>query len=241
MLERVTWPAGMVLSRHFAVNSTAWPLPPEFGWAHPSMVLDYTNGKPTVWMEPDFMSSNDMKRDGTIRNRLLYRLMRVLAGLMTLFSGLVFTIACCGALLGHHEMLLDFIDDDASSLVMTVPTQIAIVISNLVGLTALGLLFFGSNRFLNHAERGELLVDSARNALRRLGLAMVLIYVTTRLLALVIPILGIPGFWEDNGIIIPLTFVDMDFLYILVGVVLLVLGQALREGQAAKEEAKQYV
>lgn len=184
---------------------------------------------------------DDMENERTVQSRLLYRVLRVLAGLMTLVAGLAMSYACIAALFGDQELLIDFIDEDAASLSMNVPTILAIVTTNVLAIASLGLLFFSLNRFLKYAERGEMLVDPARNALKRLGVAMVLLYLTTRFVAVVIPVLGISGFWMENKYSLPLTFVDLDFLYLLVGVVLLALGQALREGQVAKEEAKQYV
>jgi hypothetical protein len=184
---------------------------------------------------------DDMENERTVQSRLLYRVLRVLAGLMTLVAGLAMSYACIAALFGDHELLIDFIDEDAASLSMNVPTILAIVTTNVLAIVSLGLLFFSLNRFLKYAERGEMLVDPARNALKRLGVAMVLLYLTTRFVAVVIPVLGISGFWMENRYSLPLTFVDLDFLYLLVGVVLLALGQALREGQVAKEETKQYV
>ncbi|MEP2493304.1 MAG: hypothetical protein ABJH21_02540, partial [Parasphingorhabdus sp.] len=124
---------------------------------------------------------------------------------------------------------------------MNIQTILAIVATNLLAIVSLGLLFFSLNRFLKYAERGEMLVDPARSALKRLGVAMLLLYLTTRFVAVVIPVLGVSGFWTENKYSLPLTFVDLDFLYLLVGVVLLALGQALREGQVAKEETKQYI
>lgn len=183
----------------------------------------------------------DMENERNVQSRLLYRVLRVLAGLMTLIAGLAISYACIAALFGDQEMLIDFIDEDAASLSINVPTILAIVATNLLAIASLGLLFFSLNRFFKYAERGEMLFDPARNALKRLGVAMVLLYLTTRFVAVVIPMLGIPGFWTENKYSLPLTFVDLDFLYLLVGVVLLALGQALREGQVAKEEAKQYI
>ncbi|WP_422344706.1 hypothetical protein [Parasphingorhabdus sp.] len=184
---------------------------------------------------------DDMENERTVQSRLLYRVLRVLAGLMTLVAGLAMSYACIAALFGDQKLLIDFIDEDAASLSMNVPTILAIVTTNVLAIVSLGLLFFSLNRFLKYAERGEMLVDPARNALKRLGVAMVLLYLTTRFVAVVIPVLGISGFWMENRYSLPLTFVDLDFLYLLVGVVLLALGQALREGQVAKEETKQYV
>ena len=187
------------------------------------------------------MSSHDMKNESSFQSRLLYRVLRALAGTMVLISSGLITFACIAALFGDQELLIEFIDEDASSLVLNVPTILAIVLTNVMALVALGLLFFSLNRFLNQAQRGELLVDPARKALRRLGVALVLLFVTTRSLAVVIPSFGIPGFWQEHGMFIPLAFLDLDLLYLLVGVVLLVSGQAIQEGQVAKEEAKQYV
>ncbi len=192
-------------------------------------------------MELNSVRLDDMKNEQTVQSRLLYRVLRVLAGIMTLVAGLAISYACITALFGDQEWLIDFIDEDAASLSINVPTILAIVVTNLLAIASLGLLFFSLNRFFKHAESGEMLVDPARNALKRLGVAMVLLYLTTRFVAVVIPILGIPGFWAENKYSLPLTFVDLDFLYLLVGVVLLALGQALREGQVAKEEAKQYI
>jgi len=184
---------------------------------------------------------DDMENERTVQNRLLYRVLRVLAGVMTLVAGLAISYACIAALFGDQEMLIEFIDEDAASLSMIVPTILAIVATNVLAIASLGLLFFSLNRFFQYAERGEILVDSARNALKRLGVAMVMLYLTSRLIAFVIPVMGIPGFWTENKYSLPLTFVDLDFLYLLIGAVLLALGQALREGQVAKEEAKQYI
>lgn len=182
-----------------------------------------------------------MEDKQTVRHPVLYRVLRTLAGFMTLIAGLVMSYACIAALLGDQELLIEFIDEDAASLSLNVPTIMAIVATNISAIASLGLLFFSMNRFFKHAERGDFLIDSARNALRRLGVGMLLLYLTTRLLAVLIPLLGIPGFWAEYSYTIPFLFLDLDFLYLLIGMVLLTLGQALRDGQAAKEEAKQYV
>lgn len=187
------------------------------------------------------MNSDNMKNESSAQSPMLYRALKALAGAMILVASLAISYACISALLGDQEMLIEFIDEDDASLVMTLPTILAIVVTNILGLVSLGLLLFSSNRFLNHAQRGELLVDNARNALMRLGVAMILLYLTTRLVVVVIPLLGVPGFWEEYGILLLLAFVDLDFLYLLIGFILIVCGRALREGQAAKEEAKQYV
>lgn len=205
------------------------------------LVVDFKNGKRTVWMKPNFARSSDMENERGLQSRLLYRVLRVLAGAMTLVAGLLITVACIAALTGDAGMLIDFIDDEASSLELNIPTIIAIAATNLLAVTSLGMLFFSLNRFLRYAEQGELLIDPARSALKRLGVAMILLYSTTRFVAFVIPMVGIPGFWTENKFFIPFTFFDLDFLFLLVGVVLLALGQALREGQVAKEETKQYI
>ncbi|WP_432201548.1 hypothetical protein ACRAQ7_05110 [Erythrobacter sp. W53] len=164
-----------------------------------------------------------------------------MAGAMVIIAGLAITFGCVSALLGDTEMLVDFIDEDKLSLEMTVPAIIAVVATNILALTSLGLLFFSLNRFLSIAARGELLLASARKALKRMGIAMILLYLTSRFLAVVIPLAGMQGFWADNALSLPFLFLDLDFLYLLVGVVLLALRQALYEGQAAKEEVRQYV
>ena len=241
MLERYSRPVQVLLARHFATATTVWPVPYDLAWASPMMEMNYTKGKQPVWMRSNSMSSHDMKNESSFQSRLLYRVLRALAGTMVLISSGLITFACIAALFGDQELLIEFIDEDASSLVLNVPTILAIVLTNVMALVALGLLFFSLNRFLNQAQRGELLVDPARKALRRLGVALVLLFVTTRSLAVVIPSFGIPGFWQEHGMFIPLAFLDLDLLYLLVGVVLLVSGQAIQEGQVAKEEAKQYV
>lgn len=182
-----------------------------------------------------------MKDDHPVRSKLVYRVLRVLAGVMTLIFSVLISYACIGALFGDQEMLIDFIDEDNASLTLNIPTILAIVATNILGVASLALLFFSINRFLKHAERGELLITSARNALRRLGVAMIMFYLTTRLLAMLVPALGIPGFVTEYSVMLPIFFIDMDFLFLLIGVVLLTVARALGEGQAAQEEAKQYV
>lgn len=217
------------------------PQTPDKGRERQALEVDYKNGDRTVWMKVNFVRSGDMKNERNVQSRLLYRVLRAMAGVMTLIAGLAMTYACIAALLGDPELLIEFIDEDATSLSLNLPTIVAIVVTNLLAVASLGLLFFSMNRFLKHVEQGELLVDPARNALKRLGVAMVMLYLTTRFVAIVIPVLGIPGFWLEHRFVLPLAFFDLDFLFLLVGVVLLALGQALREGQVAKEEAKQYV
>lgn len=182
-----------------------------------------------------------MEDDRPVQSRLLYRVLRVLAGVMTLIFSVVISYACIAALFGDQEMLIDFIDEDNASLTLNVPTIIAIVATNILGVSSLALMFFSMNRFLKHAESGELLIASACNALKRLGIAMIMLYLTSMSLAVLIPVLGIPGFLAEYSVALPLFLIDLDFLYLLIGVVLLAVAQALREGQAAKEEAKQYV
>jgi len=209
-------------------------------------VGDFKNEKPTVWSSSDALKAGDMQENPTRKLQAFsgsfwFRALRVMAGFMVLMAGVAITFGCVAALLGDPEMLVDFIDEDKLSLEMT-PLAIAAVIStNVLALTSLGMLFFSLNRFLSLAERGELLIASARNALKRIGVAMILLYVTSRFLAVGIPLAGMDGFWEEYSWSVVVSFLDLDFLYLLVGVVLLALRQALYEGQAAKEEVRQYV
>ncbi|MEM7689711.1 MAG: hypothetical protein AAF291_11885 [Pseudomonadota bacterium] len=164
-----------------------------------------------------------------------------MAGLMVIVAGLAITYSCVSALMGDTTMLVDFIDEDKAALSMTGAAIIAVAVTNFLALTSLGLLLVSLNRFLSLAGRGTLLIGSARNALKRMGIAMFLLYVTSRFLAVGIPLAGIEGFWEENAMSLPFLLLDLDFLYLLVGVVLLALRQALHEGQTAKEEVRQYV
>lgn len=182
-----------------------------------------------------------MKDEQTNKGSFLFQALRVMAGLMVIVAGLAITVGCVSALLGDTEMLVDFIDEDKATLSMTWPAIVAVVSTNVLALTSLGLLFFSLNRFLSLAARRELLIGPARNALKRMGIAMILLYLTSRFLAIGIPLAGMDGFWEENALFLPFLFLDLDFLYLLVGVVLLALRQALYEGQAAKEEVRQYV
>lgn len=203
--------------------------------------LDFKNAQRTVWLTPQFVRFDRMENGRKVRSKVFFRGLRVLAGLMTLIAGIALSFGCIAALLGDQEMLIDFIDDDTTSLVMAWPTIAAIAATNLMGVSALAMMFFSLNRFLKYAEKGEMLIDPARSALRQLGVAMMLLYLTSRFVAVLIPLVGIPGFWMENRFALPFIFLDLDFLYLLVGVVLLALGEALQEGQAAKEETKQYI
>ena len=192
-------------------------------------------------MNAGAMNAGDMEYTQTRKVSLWFRALRVMAGLMVLIAGVAITFGCVSALMGDTEMLVDFIDEDKLTLSMTWPAIIAVTATNILAITSLGMLFVSLNRFLSIAARGELLIGPARNALKRMGIAMILLYVTSRLLAVGIPLAGMDGFWEEYAWSIPVSFLDLDFLYLLVGVVLLALRQALHEGEAAKEEARQYV
>lgn len=227
MLELVAWPDAALCGRYVVVNGR--------------LAGDFKTGEPSLWSVSDLVSSGDMQDRQTSKGSFWFRVLRVMAGAMVIIAGLAITFGCVSALLGDTEMLVDFIDEDKLSLEMTVPAIIAVVATNILALTSLGLLFFSLNRFLSIAARGELLLASARKALKRMGIAMILLYLTSRFLAVVIPLAGMQGFWADNALSLPFLFLDLDFLYLLVGVVLLALRQALYEGQAAKEEVRQYV
>lgn len=227
MLEHLSWPGGRSYLRCATVNGC--------------LVEDFKNEHTHLWSNSDAMSAGDMEDSQTRKGSFWFRALRVMAGLMVGVAGLAITFGCVSALLGDTEMLVDFIDEDKLSLEMTVPAIIAVAATNILALTSLGLLFFSLNRFLSIAARGELLLASARNALKRMGIAMILLYVTSRFLAVGIPLAGMDGFWEEYAWSIPISFLDLDFLYLLVGVVLLALRQALHEGQTAKDEVRQYV
>ncbi|MEP6011057.1 MAG: hypothetical protein ABJ237_07120, partial [Parasphingorhabdus sp.] len=69
----------------------------------------------------------DMESERNVQSRLLYRVLRILAGVMTLVAGLAMSYACIAALFGDQELLIDIIDEDAASLSMNIQTILAIV------------------------------------------------------------------------------------------------------------------
>lgn len=227
MLEFATWPDAALLRGYVAVNGR--------------VVGDFNLEEPTVWSSPGVVSAGDMEDSQARKGSVLFQVLRMITGLMVIVAGVAITFGCVSALLGDTQMLVGFIDEDKATLTMTWPATIAVVLTNVLALTSLGLLFFSLNSFFAHAARGELLIATARNALKRMGIAMILLYATSRFLAVGIPLAGMQGFWEENALYLPIFFLDLDFLYLLVGVVLLALRQALHEGQTAKEEVQQYV
>lgn len=237
----ITRPVAALLAWHNLMHGRASPATLISAHELSKVQKDYKKAGGNVCRWGKLMERDEMEGNGPMHSRLFYHVLRVLAGMMTVIAGVVMSYACIAALFGEQELLIEFIDEDAASLTMNVPTVLAIVATNILAVTSLATLFFSMNRFLKHATRGDLLVASARGSLKRLGVGMVMLYLTSRSLAVLIPLVGIPGFWSEYAVILPLLFVDLDFLYLLVGVVLLALGEALREGQAAKEEAKQYV
>lgn len=227
MLEHVAWPYLQSHFRYAAVNGR--------------LVGDFTNEHSLLWSGPRVVNAGDMEDSQTHTSSFWFHALRVMAGLMVIVAGLAITYSCVSALMGDTTMLVDFIDEDKAALSMTGAAIIAVAVTNFLALTSLGLLLVSLNRFLSLAGRGTLLIGSARNALKRMGIAMFLLYVTSRFLAVGIPLAGIEGFWEENAMSLPFLLLDLDFLYLLVGVVLLALRQALHEGQTAKEEVRQYV
>lgn len=182
-----------------------------------------------------------MNQEKTVRNRWLYRALRIVAAIMTAMMGLALTIATIATLLGDVEVLNDMIDLDTEIETLNMAAEICLVTANILALVTFGLLFQSINRFLNYAERGELFQDSAEKALIGMGKAMILLYFVFLSYDIILPMLAVPQDIFENSIDFITSLIDLNVLTLLLGIVLIALAGALREGRAVQEEYKQII
>lgn len=175
------------------------------------------------------------------QNRWLYRGLRIVAGLMTSLIGLVMILTAVTALTGDMELLTDVVEIDSDDPELSLAAQIALVVTCSVAVYTFLLLFRSINRFLSHAERGELFLDSAANALFRMGVSMILLYVVFISFDVFLPMLIEPDSILQNSVDFFVYLIDLNALGLLIGIVLIALAGALREGRELQDELKQIV
>jgi len=181
-----------------------------------------------------------MNQKAAVQNRWLYRVLRILSGVMTSLIGLTIVLTAVSALLGDTEMLTDMVEMDAGTQ-LSVAAKIALVVTSSLAILTFLLLFRSINRFLRHAENGELFLDSAANALSRMGVSMILLYVVFFGFDVVLPMLIEPQSVIENSLSYFIYLIDLNVLSLLIGIVLLALARALREGRELQDELKQIV
>lgn len=182
-----------------------------------------------------------MKRKSYIQNRWLYRLLRVVAGVMTSLVGLFIILTAVTALAGDMELLTDMIEIESDDPKLGLAAQIALVVTSGLAVLTFLLLFRSINRFLAHAEKGELFLDSAANALSRMGISMILLYVVFLGFDVLLPMLIEPDSILENSVDFLVYLIDLNALGLLIGIVLLALAGALREGRQLQDELRQIV
>ena len=182
-----------------------------------------------------------MNQKASIQNRWLYRLLRIVAGLMTSLVGLVIILTAVTALTGDMELLTDMVEIESDDPKLGLVAQIALVATCSLAVFTFLLLFRSINRFLAHAEKGELFLDSAANALSRMGVSMILLYVVFLGFDILLPMLIEPESIIENSIDFFVYLIDLNALGLLIGIVLMALAGALREGRELQDELRQIV
>lgn len=182
-----------------------------------------------------------MNQKAFIQNRWLYRVLRILAGVMTSLVGLVIILTAATALAGDTELLIDMIDIESEAPKLNMATQVAMVFISGFAIITFWLLFRSINQFLKHAERGELFLDSAANALSRMGSSMILLYIVFLCFDVLLPMLIEPEAIVENSIDFLIYLIDLNVLTLLIGIVLIALAGALREGREIQDELRQIV
>jgi hypothetical protein len=182
-----------------------------------------------------------MNQKAYIQNRWLYRALRIIAGLMTSLVGLVIILTAVTALTGDMELLTDMVEIESDDPKLGLVAQIALVATCSLAVFTFLLLFRSINRFLAHAEKGELFLDSAANALSRMGVSMILLYVVFLGFDILLPMLIEPESIIENSIDFFVYLIDLNALGLLIGIVLMALAGALREGRELQDELRQIV
>ncbi|WP_108810618.1 hypothetical protein [Sphingorhabdus sp. Alg231-15] len=182
-----------------------------------------------------------MNQQASTQNRWLYRLLRIVAGVMTSLVGLTIILTAVTALMGDMELLVDMVEMESADPKLGLVAQIALVVTCVLAVFTFLLLFRSINRFLAHAEKGELFLDSAANALSRMGVSMILLYVVFLSFDVLLPMLIEPESIIENSIDFFIYLIDLNALGLLIGIVLMALAGALREGRELQDELRQIV
>lgn len=168
-----------------------------------------------------------------------YRLLRIVSAVMTGMMAAASLAVAYSTLSGGTEMVADFADLDGVAGTLSLTTKAVVIGAVLLSLITFWLLFRSINLFLKHAGRGQLLIDEAEIALSRMGTAMILLYCVFLVYDILVPMLIKPDDIFDNIIDFLTSFVDLNALMLLVGIVLRTLSGTLSEGRAAQDELKQ--
>ena len=182
-----------------------------------------------------------MNQKAYIQNRRVYRVLRVLAGLMTSLVGIFIILTAVTALTGDMELLVDMLDIEDDDPKLGVSAQVGLVVACSFAVFTFLMLFRFINRFLRHAEQGELFFDSTANALSGMGFSLILLYGVFISFEVLLPMLIEPASILENSIDFLFYFIDLNVLTLLIGIVLLALAEALREGRELQDELKQIV
>jgi len=182
-----------------------------------------------------------MNQEKNVRNWWFYRALRIAAAIMTLMASLAIALMAVTALMDDTEILADFMDCDTKIGNLNIAAKTGIVAVTLFALLTFWRLFRSINRFLKYAQKRELFLDSAEEALARMGRAMIMLYFVFLSFDILIPMLVTPQEVYENSVDFIGAFVDLNVLTLLIGIVLIALSGALREGRAAQDELKQIV
>lgn len=182
-----------------------------------------------------------MNQKAFIQNRWLYRVLRILAAVMTSLVGLLLIYSTVTALCGDTAVLVDMLDMESSNPGLNMVSQVALVVVSIFAIVTFWLLFRSINKFLKHAELGELFLESAAVALSRMGSSMILLYGVFISFEVFLPMLIEPGTIVENSLNFLMYLVDLNVLTLLIGIVLMALAGALREGREIQDELRQIV
>lgn len=178
-------------------------------------------------------------QEKNVRKRLLYRTLRVMSGVMTGMMALASLAVAYSTVSGSTELVSDFAEIDGVEGPLSIAAKAAVVGTVLLSLLAFWLLFRSINLFLQHTERGELFINEVEIALSRMGTALILLYFVFLSYDIVVPMLILPDQIFDNSIDFLISFIDLNALTLLIGIVLRTLAGVLREGRAAQDELNQ--
>ncbi len=182
-----------------------------------------------------------MNRQFNTEKRWFYRPLRVVAAIMTAFVGIAISATIVTALIGDLEMLNDFVEMESEITSLSNTAKVGLGLINIFALLTFWLLFSSIRTVLIYAERNELLQDSAEKALMKMGYAMLMLYFVFMSTDILIPILADPSSIYENLINFFVYLIDLNALTLLIGMVLMALSGALREGRIVRDELKQIV
>ncbi len=173
----------------------------------------------------------------------IWRFSGVLRGFalaLALIYGLFYLLTWGAALVGETEMAFDFVDIDS-----TAPLALWQIIGGIIctgiAIGAVIMICLAASHFLSMTKRDGFFIVGAAKACRRMGQGLIAFWLGMLLTENLLPWIMTQGLAAQAQEEIDLFLLDTNFIALLVGVVLLLMAEAMDQARVIDQDNKQII